>query len=286
MKNINSNFRFKWHQLALLVFVCAMAFTACNNSTSGRLGPLPKVSFTATPLSNNPNKIVVKSTSKNTFLYSWNFGNGTTSQSKTDTVTFIFKGTYTIKLTAYGHGGADSTSKKVDIAHTLEGKNILKDGGALKSSDWTYLNIPGGGNLDVTYSNSTINFQANPFSYGAIYQAVPVDAGKYLFSAHIKGAGMGSQTWFEIYIGTTKPEQSADYMDNEFVALNTYVPCGGSPFDGNLAKIGCEGSGIDTGGIITFDKSGIAYVVIKAGSNGGFLGKGGITLENISMIKL
>jgi hypothetical protein len=115
MKKILLNLKPNWYQLAIIIFIGSIGFTACDNSTSGSLGPLPKVSFTATPLSNNPNKIVVNSTSKNAFLYSWNFGNGITAKGKQDTVTYTFKGAYNIMLTAYGHGGSDSTSKKITI---------------------------------------------------------------------------------------------------------------------------------------------------------------------------
>jgi hypothetical protein len=287
MKDVHNISGSKWGLLLISSFIIASVFTACDNNTSGQLGTPSETSFTATPLSDNPNKIVVKSTTKDAFMWLWDFGNGTKSKNKTDTVTYIYQGKYTIKLTTFDHGGSDSTSKEIKIASDYQGNNVLKNDGALKPDDWTYLNIPGGGKLDVTYSKNTINFSNDQFSYGAIYQPIQVKAGeKYLFSAHIKGSGMGAESWFEIYFGTSKPQQGSDYLDNKYVSLNTYVPCGGEPFDGDLTKMSCSGNGTDNGGIITFSNSGTVYLVIKAGSNGGTLGKDGITLESISLSKL
>jgi PKD repeat protein len=116
MKSLNKSFRFKWYQFTLIAIAGLISFTACNDNTHGELGPPPKnVTFTANPLSSNPNEIAVNNTTKGAFMSLWNFGNGQTSRNKMDTVIYTFKGQYKITLKAFGHGGIDSTSKKVTI---------------------------------------------------------------------------------------------------------------------------------------------------------------------------
>lgn len=285
METVKKNSRTNWYKLAIIAIIGCSVAACSDNTVNNKLGPLPKASFTATPLSDNANKIVVKSTTKNAFMWSWDFGNGTSSTLQTDTITYINKGDYTIKLTVFSHGGSASTSKPETIANNYQGKNLLKNSGELASSDWTVLNT-GGNQTTVTFSNGKANFSNTGDSNGAIYQAVQVQAGvKYYFSADVEGSG-ATNSWFEIYLGTTAPAQGSDYTDNKYVSLNTWSGCGTSAFSGNLDDIGCSGNGTGAGGIVTFSTSGTLYVVIKAGSSGGTLGTGGVTLSSIDLAKL
>ncbi|HKI44577.1 MAG TPA: PKD domain-containing protein [Balneolales bacterium] len=285
MKKENKISGAKWYRV-MLIAVMGLSIAACSdNSSNYKLGPLPTASFTATPLASNPNKVVVKSTTNGAFMWSWDFGNGTSSKSEADTVTYIYKGTYTIKLTVFSQGGSASTTKDVTMATNYQGVNLLANNGDLNSTDWTVLNT-GGNQTSITFSNGTANFSNTGDSNGGIYQAVQVESGaKYMFSATVKGAG-ATNSWFEVYIGTTVPTQGSDYSDSKYVSLNTWAGCGINAFDGDLATIGCSGDGTGAGGIITFATTGTYYLVIKSGSSGGTLGNGGITLENISLSKL
>jgi PKD repeat protein len=270
----------------LLVMLLALScLAACKQTDNYSLGPLPTASFTATPLSSNPNKIVVTSTTKGAFEWLWNFGNNTTSRKQTDTVIYDKKGTYQIMLYAFGQGGYDSTTQSVTIAADIQGLNLVKGGDMSDASAWSVLNT-GGEQTTVTFKDGAAVFTTSGNSNGGIYQALQVEAGaQYKFSANVEGSG-ATNTWFEVYFGATKPTDGQDYTDNKFVSLNTWSGCGTGPFNGDIANIGCSGSGTDAGGIITFATSGTVYLVIKAGASGGGFGADGITLDNVSLIKL
>lgn len=286
MRNVKKATRSYGYHLGVIAIIGCTLAACSDNTANNKLGSLPTASFTATPLSSNPNKIAVKSTTKDAFMWSWDFGNGQGSANETDTVTYIKKGNYTIKLTVFNHGGSASAAKQVAIANDdASGVQVLANGGKLDAADWKTLNT-GGTPTTVAFADGTANFSNTGDSNGGIYQAVQVEAGAtYLFSAEVKGAG-ATNTWFEIYFGTTVPAAGSDYTDNKFVSLNTWSGCGTTPFDGDIANIGCAGNGTGAGGIITFPTSGTVYLVVKAGSSGGTMGAGGITLENISLMKL
>ncbi|MDB5191613.1 MAG: hypothetical protein JWQ96_1176 [Segetibacter sp.] len=82
------------------------------------IGPKAKASFTVTPISGQVNRYLLSSTSQNTFMYEWNKadGKGYVSGKAIDTAYFPDKGTYIIKILAYGPGGIDSTSQTVTVA--------------------------------------------------------------------------------------------------------------------------------------------------------------------------
>jgi PKD repeat protein len=249
------------------------------------LGSKPTADFTVTPLSGNANRVVINNTSSGEFMHSFDFGNGVKSSKNTDTVLYDAKGDYTVTLTAFGQGGYVTTTKKVSIANDYPGEEILKGGDMSSSSAqyWTRLTIGGGTQTTMAFVNDALKLSNTGDANGGIYQAVQVKAGKtYIFSATVKGDG-ATNTWVEVYFGTTAPAQGADYTDNNFIALNTWSGCGGSPFNGNLATIGCAGNGVGKSGRMTFSQSGTVYLVIKAGSCcGGNMGNG-ITIDDISL---
>ncbi|MCK7556617.1 hypothetical protein MKQ70_16960 [Chitinophaga sedimenti] len=134
--------------------------------------------------------------------------------------------------------------QKVTIAQDAPGVDILKGGDMETASAqfWTKLNT-GGTQTTIEFTGGALKFSNTGNTNGAIYQAVNVKAGReYTFSGTVKGGG-ATNTWFEVYIGKTVPVQGTDYSDNKFIALNTWSGCGGSAFDGDLAVIGCDGSG-------------------------------------------
>jgi hypothetical protein len=280
------NFIIKRVKLAVLTvsFTTATVFFACTpDAKDVALPAKPAVSFTATPVAGNPNLVAIKSTSPNTFLWSWDLGNGTTSKKETDTVLFDTKGQYVIKLNAFGAGGYSTATQTITIANDYPGVEILKGGNmdAASQANWTILNT-GGTQTSITFTNGALKFSNTGNTNGAIYQALSVKAGKkYTFSADVAGGG-ATNTWFEVYVGKTVPTQGSDYSDNKFIALNTWSGCGGSAFSGNLALIGCDGSGAGKGGVMTFTQTGTVYLVIKGGSSGGNMGTG-ITIDNISV---
>ena len=245
---------------------------------------IPTVTFTAMPLASNPNFIVVKNTTPAAFLLLWDLGNGTTSKKETDTILYDVKGTYTLKLNAFNAGGKTTATQTITIANDYLGVEKLM-GGDMETgsqSKWTVLNT-GGTQTAIAFTNGVLKFTNSGDANGGIYQAVNVIAGKkYTFAADIAGGG-ATNTWFEVYFGKTLPVQGSDYSDNQFIAMNTWAGCGGSPFSGNLATIGCGGNGAGKNGVITFTTTGTVYLVMKVGSCcGGNLGTG-MTIDNISL---
>jgi PKD repeat protein len=245
---------------------------------------IPAVTFTATPLASNPNFIVVKNTTPGAFLLLWDYGNGSNSKKEADTVLYDAKGTYTLTLNAFNAGGKNSVSQTITIANDYYGVEKLQGGDmeTASQSKWTLLNT-GGTQTGIAFTNGVLKFTNSGDANGGIYQAVNVIAGKkYTFAADIAGGG-ATNTWFEIYFGKTVPVQGTDYSDNQYIAMNTWAGCGVSPFSGNLATIGCGGTGAGKNGVMTFTTSGTIYLVMKVGSCcGGNLGTG-MTIDNISL---
>ena len=101
----------------------------------------------------------------------------------------------------------------------------------------------------------------------------------YTFSATLTKPG-STNTWVEFYFGASTPAQGSDYTDNKLWSLNTWSGCGGGPETGDIVQLNCAGSGASTGQI-TFPQNETIYFLIKAGSSGGSLGTGGVTVSNV-----
>ena len=273
----------------------ALAFAACcwmvsctpAKGPSG-LGPLPTASFTVTPVSGAVNLYALAATSQGGFEYYWNQGTGTGSVAGAlnDTVYYNKAGTYKVTLLVVGKGGYDTAVQSISVAADDPGINILlgSDLTTADASDWTALNT-GGAQTTFTFTSGGLNISngTNSSTNGAVYQAVQVKAGTpYTFNAVLSGAG-ATNTWIEFYLGMTVPTQGSDYTDNKYNSMNTWAGCGIATFSGSINDIGCSGTGQGQGGAITFAKSGTVYVVIKAGSSGGTVGTGGVTVSSITL---
>lgn len=93
---------------ALLVFGC--------KRENGELGTKATASFTVAPVAGKINTFVIQSTAQNAFAYQWDKGTGTfVNGNAVDTAYFPLKGTYTVKLRAFGRGGYDSTAQTVNV---------------------------------------------------------------------------------------------------------------------------------------------------------------------------
>jgi outer membrane protein assembly factor BamB len=75
------------------------------------LKPIPDFSFAEAA-----GTVTFTNNSKNADTYAWDFGDGTTSTEAAPKKTYTKNGTYTVKLTATGKGGAVSASKSVVVA--------------------------------------------------------------------------------------------------------------------------------------------------------------------------
>lgn len=282
------NFQYIKHTRTIaMVALLAGAVSGCTPESSDKeLGPLPTATFTAEPLADNPNKIVVSNTTPGGFLFEWIDDNGNKSKLEKDTLSYFEQGEYTIQFTVFTNGGYAKAAKKLTITQNARTQDILKGGNLEAGSEqfWTILNT-GGTQTVIKIENGVMNFSNTGNSNGAIYQEVNVKAGKsYIFSANVSGQG-ASNSWFEVYFGTAAPKQGSDYSGTKFNSLNTWTGCGKVPFNGDLSFIGCDGSGVGKKGIMKFNASGKIYLVIKAGSSGGTLGAGGINVDNVKFLE-
>lgn len=255
--------------------------TPDNKSES--LGALPTATLTVTPLSGKANYYVATAAGSNIFQYYWNSGQGGSSQlgGALDTIFYPLAGNYRVTLLAFGHGGYDSVSDVVQVDSNAPQVNVLVNPSLATDSGWTILNT-GGTQTTIAFTPQGLNFSNPPNSgtNGGVYQAVQVQAGVvYTFSATVNTPG-SSNSWVEFYFGTSVPTQGNDYTDNKLWSLNTWSGCGSGPESGNIVTLNCAGSGSTTGQI-TFPQNETIYFLMKAGSSGGTLGTGGVTISNV-----
>jgi len=274
---------------SVTVLAAAFFLGGCTpNNNTGGLGPLPKASFTVTPLSGVANTFVATAGTQGIFGWYWSptSGSPTKAGGAIDTLYYPSHGNYRITLIAVGHGGYDTATQIVQVTSDDLSGNVIKGGQltADSAAAWTILNT-GGTQTTIAFTSSGVNFSNGSGSgtNGAIYQAVNVEAGTYKFSANVQGTGI-TNSWLEFYIGAAVPKQGSDYSDNKVYSLNFWAGCGLSAFNGDIVSIGCSGSG-PASGAITFAQAGTVYVVIKGGSAGGSLGSGGVTITDIKMKK-
>ncbi len=110
------NFKIKTGVAAVLA--SAALLSACEYDVR-ELGPKPEASFTVTPIQGQTNRYLLTSTSTNTFMYDWDRGDGKgfIRGKNTDTAYFAEKGTYTVRLMGYGHGGMDTEAQEITVAN-------------------------------------------------------------------------------------------------------------------------------------------------------------------------
>lgn len=110
-------FQYKKTFAGFLTTALIAGLFACKYDTK-ELQPKPKASFTVTPVSGAVNKYVLTSTSQGAFRQQWDAANGKgfMDGGTTDTVYFSDKGTYTVKLLAFGQGGFDTASQVINVA--------------------------------------------------------------------------------------------------------------------------------------------------------------------------
>ena len=152
----------------------------------------------------------------------------------------------------------------------------------LSHAAWQILKVANNENVTFTVNpNGSILAKGTSDGHQGVYQPVQVKAGrKYKIDMLVKGGG-ASNTWFEVYIGTTVPVQGQDYANGgNRMGLNTWNGCGIAPFEGQLSVLACSGQAAK--GEFTAAADGTVYVVIRSGCNGGGnLGAAGITFSNI-----
>jgi len=244
-------------------------------------------SFTLTPVAGKVNTFIAKVKDSSYIGHKWDLGNGTAVIGKATQEVFLpDAGEYTIKHYAIGKGGAMFTAEqKVTIATSDPARGNLVKGGkfetAADEANWTRFTISDPA-IVWTRANGKLTATGGNWGHSAVYQAIQVEANKeYRFGMTVSGSG-ATETWFEVYFGTTAPVPGSDYSSGGIaIALNTWAGCGTSNFNGNIATIGCAGALVGKNGAIKFAQSGTVYLFIKTG--GANLGTTGISIDNVEL---
>src|SRR5260221_2026356 len=180
---------------SVTVLAAAFFLGGCTpNNNTGTLGPLPKASFTVTPLSGVANTFVATAGTQGIFGWYWSptSGSPTKAGGAIDTLYCPSHGNYRITLIAVGHGGYDTATQIVQVTSDDLSGNVIKGGQltADSAAAWTILNT-GGTQTTIAFTSSGVNFSNGSGSgtNGAIYQAVNVEAGTHKFFCKDPGKG-------------------------------------------------------------------------------------------------
>lgn len=254
------------------------------------LVPTANVDGTFTVTQTGPNHFVIKANSSNYILSRWNIGGDGFYNGKSEETIFIpDAGTYTIEHQAIGQGGlVAAASSEVVVVKTADpaAGNILLGSKLATSEDvakWqlTYPNPSGTAKWD--FSNGKATFTASNWDRNVIYQEVQVVAGKtYKADALVSSTTGIEDSWFEIYVGYTKPTANNDYTgdgnDSTWLrGLNTWAGSGKSAFSGKISNVGSVNSN-NPDGTFTATKTGTAYFAVRTGGNNM---KAGVSLTNL-----
>lgn len=105
------------NKIIALVVIATTLLVSCDKYEVKELMAPPDASFTITPIAGQVNKYLLTSTSTNSFRYDWDKATGVYVQGKkVDTVYFPDKGSYTIRLLAFGQSGMDTTTQVINVA--------------------------------------------------------------------------------------------------------------------------------------------------------------------------
>ncbi len=131
------------------LFYLLFAIIMMGGCTKSAPAPAPVASFTWSASSSTaPSVVSFTNTSTNATTYSWDFGNGSTSNVASPSHTYTSAGSFIVKLTVTGAGGTNSTTQTVNIAAPTALEITVKDnlgnavsGASVKLysslSDWT-----------------------------------------------------------------------------------------------------------------------------------------------------
>lgn len=96
--------------------ILLVLLSGCKRDIPDSIGPKATASFTVTPIAGRTNTYLLTSTSENAFRYLWNKdGGGFEEGTAIDTAYYLLKGTYEVKLYAFGRGGYDSAVQTITV---------------------------------------------------------------------------------------------------------------------------------------------------------------------------
>ncbi|HEY8934099.1 MAG TPA: PKD domain-containing protein [Cyclobacteriaceae bacterium] len=270
-----------------IVFISALiALTSCGGDDNT---PSPVADFGYNINAVNTLKVSFVNKSKNGKTYMWDFGDSAgTSTEENPSYTYAESGTYTVSLTVTSDGTSDKKTKQVTVKG--DPAQLIVNGGLDDDSAWTIISHNTSGNGVLTIANGVATWDeaidvpndswGNEAHMG-MYQKVDVVGGDYQLDLDVSINGF-DEVWFEVWVGTTEPVAGSDYNTPAVRVLSANAwDCKETQgtYSGSLAANSCEG----TNGRITLP-AGSYYIDIRSG---GFnFGEGGITADNISMVRV
>ena len=276
MKRLIKNMKF---QSGVVVLFALFANISCSTEEEAAVPPTSenaKFSYSFDP--DNQNKLIFTGEPDvETWFTHWDFGDNTAAEEIQVEKEYFMKGDYNVRFKIFTEGGTAETIQTVSIEKDIIGPNLVENGTLDGDVSWTVLPIAGG--MDVEFKNGTAVWTGGGFGHVGIYQQVSLEANTtYQVDMDIVGDGL-TDSWFEVYVGTTAPMDGVDYTDGGMrLGLKTWDGCGADPFDSSFSSISCKGDGI-----IEFPSDLDAYLVIRGG--GADYG-GGLTIDNISVRSL
>lgn len=271
---------------SLIVLSLAIAVSSCVPDTidgdgNGLTPTNSDASFTVTKTSENHYRLT---SSNNNYISSkWDTGIG--SFAPGPNVYDIFlpdEGTYTIQHQIIGQGGVvggtASQTITVPVSDPKAG-NLIQGGKLADAADvakWsmTFPNPNGtNGTALWTWETGQATFTATGWNRNVLYQEVQVVAGqKYQADAVVSSKSGVEDSWFEIYVGYTKPTANNDYTgdgnDSTWLrGINTWAGSGKEPFTkSKISAIGSKNAN-NPNGIFTATQTGTVYFALRTGGN-------------------
>jgi hypothetical protein len=271
----------KYLKYTLIIGLSILAVSCMPESADGEGNGInisnTDASFTVTKTSENHYKLTA---SNQNYLYSkWNLDDGA-GFGRGANINDIFipdEGTYLIQHQIIGQGGVvagtASQTVKVDKSDPLSG-NLIQGGKFMNAADvakWSLAFPNPSGTALWTFADGKATFVAKGWERNVMYQAVNVVAGrKYKADAVVSSKGV-ADSWFEIYVGYTKPTANNDYTgdgnDSTWLrGINTWAGSGTAAFNGKISSVGSTNSNNPTGTFVA-TQTGVAYFAIRSGGN-------------------
>jgi len=237
--------------LPLVVLFSLLGFSCKKDDYASKLGTSAKASFKVTQVQGKLNTYLLESTSQDAYRYQWDFGlnEGLKAGGSAIEAYFISKGTYNVKLYAYGKGGYDIATQSVvvdqdDFTPTLNNENFKLltahawklDGGSsapvIVGTEGNPSEYFGGGSLatcqlddDYTFSFANNAFKVVYNAHGATFNGGNVEPNyncgsdrsyesAFTFITAVEGAGIATIT-----IPNTPPNRFIGVTD---VSSNNY----------------------------------------------------------------
>jgi hypothetical protein len=257
-----------------------LLLTACTNNNAVEPVPAPSsedAAFTFSVDPNNPNQISFSAMTEVDAWYThWAFGDNTAAEGMTATKTYPLSGEYEVRFKVFTEGGTAESTQMVSITTDLVGPNLIQNGAM--DGDEFWMDFPISPGVEVTFAQGVASWAGGGNGHAGIYQAIEVEANQtYQVDMNVKGGGL-TDSWFEVYVGTTEPTPGVDYTNGGIrLGLNTWEGCGSDPINGPFTIYSCTGDD----GTFQFPTNRTVYLVIRGG--GADYGDEGLTIDNVSV---